>query len=167
MNEPAGRDETASEQRARLRRTARLSAVQALYQMELTGAGAKSVVMQFRNHQFGYDDEPGEYIESDEDFFEDLLSGIVSRQDEVDSLAASVVKEGWKYSRLDATVRAILRAGGYELVARPDVPTGVVINEYVDIAKAFFEGPEPGLINATLDALARKARPDAPSDRAG
>lgn len=158
MTDPARDAENPSEQRARLRRTARLSAVQALYQMELTGAGAKTVVMQFRNHQFGYDDEPGDYIESDEDFFEDLLTGIVARQDEVDSLAASVVKEGWKYSRLDSTVRAILRAGGYELLARQDVPTGVVINEYVDIAKAFFEGPEPGFINATLDALARTTR---------
>lgn len=167
MTEAAGDRENASEQRARLRRTARLSAVQALYQMELTGVGAKAVVMQFRNHKFGYDDEPGDYIESDEDFFEDLLNGIVARQDEVDSLAASVVKEGWKYSRLDSTVRAILRAGGYELVARADVPTGVVINEYVDIAKAFFEGPEPGFINATLDALARKIRSGAASDARG
>lgn len=167
MTQAAPEPENASEQRARLRRTARLSAVQALYQMELTGAGAKSVVMQFRNHQFGYDDEPGDYIESDEDFFEDLLKGIVARQDEVDSLAASVVKEGWKYSRLDSTVRAILRAGGYELIARQDVPTGVVINEYVDIAKAFYEGPEPGFINATLDALAKKARNRATPDAAG
>jgi N utilization substance protein B len=86
MSEATDDRENASEQRARLRRTARLSAVQALYQMELTGAGAKSVVMQFRNHQFGYDDEPGNYIESDEDFFEDLLKGMVARQDEVDSL---------------------------------------------------------------------------------
>jgi len=163
----ASSPETAGEQRARLRRTARLSAVQALYQMELTGAGAKSVVAQFRNHQFGYDDEPGDYIEADEAFFEDLLTGIVARQDEVDSHAASVVKEGWKYSRLDPTVRAILRAGGYELMARKDVPVGVVINEYVDIAKAFFEGPEPGFVNATLDALARKVRTGAPPDQAG
>lgn len=85
MTKAAGDRENASEQRARLRRTARLSAVQALYQMELTGAGAKAVVLQFRNHKFGYDDEPGDYIESDEDFFEDLLNGIVARQDEVDS----------------------------------------------------------------------------------
>lgn len=158
MSAEADTPETTSETRARLRRTARLSAVQALYQMELTGQGASAVVRQFRNHQFGYDDEPGDYIEADEDFFEDLLTGIVERQDEVDAQAAAVVKEGWKYSRLDSTVRAILRAGGYELLARDDVPTGAVINEYVDIAKAFFEGPEPGFINATLDAMARKVR---------
>lgn len=158
MSELAHSDENASERRARLRRSARLSAVQALYQMELTGQGAKAVVKQFRDHQFGYDDEPGDYIEADETFFEDLLTGIVDRQDEVDSQVAKLLKEGWKYSRLDSTVRAILRAGGYELIARSDVPTGVVINEYVDIAKAFFEGPEPGYINATLDAVAKSVR---------
>ena len=162
MTSQAETPESSSDQRARLRRTARLSAVQALYQMELTGQGAHAVVMQFRNHQFGYDDEPGEYIEADEAFFEDLLTGIVARQDEVDAQAAAVLREGWKFSRLDSTVRAILRAGGYELLARDDVPTGTVINEYVDIAKAFFEGPEPGFINATLDAMGRKVRPAKP-----
>ncbi|MCC5980719.1 MAG: transcription antitermination factor NusB [Oceanicaulis sp.] len=150
--------ENASDQRARLRRSARLSAVQALYQMELTGAGAKSVIRQFRDHRFGHDCEPGEYIEADEDFFEDLLSGVVSAQDEVDQMTASTLKEGWKLSRLDATVRAILRAGGYELLKRADVPTKVVINEYVDIANAFFEGPEPAFVNASLDAFAKAAR---------
>lgn len=150
--------ENASERRARLRRAARLSAVQALYQMELTGQGAARVVKQFRDHRFGYDDEPGGYVEADEDFFEDLLTGIVARQDEVDAQIASVIKEGWKLSRLDSTVRAILRAGGYELLARNDVPAAAAINEYVDVAHAFFEGPEPGFVNATLDAMAAKVR---------
>ena len=150
--------ENSSERRARLRRAARLSAVQALYQMELTGQGAARVVKQFRDHRFGYDDDPGDYVEADEDFFEDLLTGIVARQDEVDAQIARVIKEGWKLSRLDATVRAILRAGGYELLARNDVPAAAAINEYVDVAHAFFEGPEPGFINATLDAMAAKVR---------
>ncbi len=154
-------DESKSDRRARLRRSARLSAVQALYQMELTGQGATKVVKQFRDHRFGYDDEPGDYVEADEDFFEDLVTGIVSRQDDVDSQIAGVIKEGWKLSRLDATVRAILRAGGYELLAREDVPVAAAINEYVDVANAFFEGPEPGFVNATLDALAKKLRPNA------
>ncbi|MFP4518293.1 MAG: transcription antitermination factor NusB [Oceanicaulis sp.] len=151
-------NESASERRARLRRSARLSAVQAMYQMEFSGQGAKSVVMQFRNHRFGHDDEPGDYIEADEDFFEDLLHGIVARQDEVDGLIRDALREGWKLSRLDSTVRAILRSGGYELLARADVPTKAVINEYIDIAHAFFEGPEPGFVNATLDTLAKKVR---------
>ena len=150
--------ENASERRARLRRSSRLSAVQALYQMELTGQGASRVVKQFRDHRFGYDDEPGDYVEADEEFFEDLLTGIVARQDAVDAQIASVIKEGWKLSRLDATVRAILRAGGYELLARDDVPAAAAINEYVDVAHAFFDGPEPGFVNATLDAIAAKVR---------
>jgi N utilization substance protein B len=150
--------ESVSERRARLRRSARLSAVQAMYQMELSGQGAKSVVMQFRDHRFGHEDEPGDYIEADEDFFEDLLQGIVARQDEVDGLIKGALREGWRLSRLDATVRAILRSGGYELLARQDVPTKTVINEYIDIAHAFFEGPEPGFVNGTLDTLAKQVR---------
>ena len=150
--------ENPSDRRARLRRVARLCAVQALYQMELTGQGASRVVKQFRDHRFGYDEEGGDYVEADEDFFEDLLTGIVERQDEVDAQIASVIKEGWKLSRLDSTVRAILRAGGYELLAREDVPAPAAINEYVDVAHAFFEGPEPGFVNATLDAMAAKVR---------
>jgi len=150
--------EDPSEKRARLRRSARLSAVQALYQMESSGTGAKAVVKEFREHRFGYDDEPGDYVEADEDFFENLVTGIIGVQDDVDSRISSVLKEGWKLSRLDSTVRAILRAGGYELIARQDVPVAVVINEYVDVTHAFFEDAEPGFVNATLDALAKQVR---------
>ena len=116
------------------------------------------MVKEFRDHRFGYEDEPGDYVETDEDFFEDLVTGIVSIQADVDKRIGGVLKEGWKLSRLDATVRAILRAGGYELIARKDVPPAVVINEYVDVAHAFFEDSEPGFVNATLDALAKQVR---------
>ena len=156
MSDP--NQEGASDRRARLRRSARLSAVQALYQMETSGSGAKAVVKEFRDHRFGYEDEPGDYVETDEEFFENLVTGIVSIQDDVDKRISGVLKEGWKLSRLDATVRAILRAGGYELIARKDVPPAVVINEYVDVAHAFFESTEPGFVNATLDALAKQVR---------
>jgi N utilization substance protein B len=156
MSDPS--QEAASDRRARLRRSARLSAVQALYQMETSGSGAKAVVKEFRDHRFGYEDEPGDYVETDEDFFENLVTGIVSIQADVDQRISGVLKEGWKLSRLDATVRAILRAGGYELIARKDVPPAVVINEYVDVAHAFFESTEPGFVNATLDALAKQVR---------
>ena len=156
MSDP--NQEAASDRRARLRRSARLSAVQALYQMETSGSGAKAVVKEFREHRFGYEDEPGDYVETDEEFFEDLVTGIVSIQADVDKRIGGVLKEGWKLSRLDATVRAILRAGGYELIARQDVPPAVVINEYVDVAHAFFENTEPGFVNATLDALAKQVR---------
>jgi N utilization substance protein B len=156
MSDPS--QQAATDRRARLRRSARLSAVQALYQMETSGSGAKAVVKEFRDHRFGYEDEPGDYVETDEDFFEDLVTGIVSIQADVDKRIGGVLKEGWKLSRLDATVRAILRAGGYELIARKDVPPAVVINEYVDVAHAFFEDSEPGFVNATLDALAKQVR---------
>lgn len=152
--------ETASDQRARLRRAARLAAVQALYQMEMSGVGAGDVTRQFREHRFGHTDEPGDFLEADEDFFEDLLRGIVDKQDELDPAVGSLLKEGWKFSRIDSTLRAILRAAGYELVHRKDVPAIAVINEYVDITKAFFEGPEPSFINASLDRLARHVRQD-------
>lgn len=152
--------ETASEQRARLRRSARLAAVQALYQMELSGSGASDVTHEFRAHRFGHTGEPGDFLEADETFFEDLLAGVVKAQDEVDEGIRATLKEGWKLSRLDATLRAILRSGGYELLVRTDVPVGVVINEYVDIANAFYDGPEPGFINASLESFARRVRPD-------
>ena len=77
------------------------------------------------------------------------------------------MKDGWRLSRLDATVRAILRAGGYELLARLDVPAPVVINEYVDVTHAFFDGPEPGFVNATLDALCKQARGADAASQAG
>lgn len=150
--------ETKSDERARLRRAARLAAVQALYQMEIAGNGAGDVSLQFRNFRFGHEGEPGDLIEADEDFFDQLLAGVVDAQAELDPAISSLLKEGWKFSRLDSTLRAILRAGGYELIHRADVPTASVINEYVEIAKAFFEGPEPAFINASLDRLARHVR---------
>jgi N utilization substance protein B len=150
--------EASSDKHARLRRAARLSAVQALYQMETSGSGAAAVVKEFRDHRFGYEGEPGDFVETDEVFFEDLVTGIITHQSDVDTRLSGVLKEGWKLSRLDATVRAILRAGGYELVARKDVPAAVVINEYVDVAHAFFDGSESGFVNATLDALSKQVR---------
>ena len=153
--------EEASDKRARLRRSARLAAVQALYQMELAGVGASEVTREFLSHRFGHDDEPGDFLAADEAFFEDLLAGVVKAQDQVDETIRATLKTGWKLSRLDSTLRAILRAGGYELLERSDVPVGVVINEYVDIAHAFYEGSEPGFINASLESFARRVRPEA------
>ena len=156
----AGEKENPSETRARLRRAARLSAVQALYQMEIAGRGASSVIREFRDHRFGMDGEGPEIVEADEDFFEALVAGVVDRQAKVDPAIDKLLAEGWRMDRLDATVRAILRAGGYELFERSDVPARVVIDEYVDVANAFFEGSEPKFINAALDRCARQARPD-------
>lgn len=157
----SGPDENASERRARLRRAARLAAVQALYQMEITGRGAGAVAAEFLSHRLV--DTPDGEVEADAVFFEALLSGVVAAQDRIDGAIGRTLKEGWKLSRVDATVRAILRAGGFELIERLDVPAPVVIDEYVEIAKAFFEGPEPAFVNGALDALARAARPGAVS----
>ena len=96
---------------------------------------------------------------ADEGFFAELVRGVVAEQGRVDAAIVRRLAEGWRLERLDATVRAILRAGAYELAHRPDVPTEVAIDEYVELAKSFFEGTEPGFVNGALDAVARDVRP--------
>jgi len=146
------------------RSVARLAAVQALYQMEVSSAGAETVIREFSEHRFDRDLPGGEGEESvtlaqaDEAFFADLVRGVVANQREVDVAIARRLASGWRLERLDATARAILRAGAYELTHRPDVPTEVVIDEYVELAKSFFEGPEPGFVNGALDAVAQDVR---------
>lgn len=145
------------------RSVARLAAVQALYQMEVSGAGVEAVVREFSEHRFdrtpgGEDGEGAPLAAADETFFAELVRGVVEHQRGIDPAIARRLAQGWRLERLDATVRAILRAGAFELTHRPDVPVEVVINEYVDLARSFFEGPEPGFVNAALDGLARDVR---------
>ena len=143
------------------RSVARLAAVQALYQMEVSGAGVEAVVREFSEHRFDRPiggEEGATLAGADESFFADLVRGVVERQRQIDPAIARRLAQGWRLERLDATVRAILRSGAYELAHRPDVPVEVVINEYVDVARSFFEGPEPGFVNAALDGLARDVR---------
>jgi N utilization substance protein B len=143
------------------RSVSRLAAVQALYQMEVSGAGVDAVVREFSEHRFDRaveDTEGAQLAQADETFFADLVKGVVSKQGVIDPAIVRRLASGWKLERLDATARAVLRAGAYELMNRPDVPTEVVIDEYVEIAKSFFEGPEAGFINGALDAIARDAR---------
>ncbi|MDE2487682.1 MAG: transcription antitermination factor NusB [Alphaproteobacteria bacterium] len=145
------------------RSVARLAAVQALYQMEVSGAGAEAVIREFSEHRFDRA-VPGEGAEeptlaaADEGFFADLVRGAVTHQREIDGAIARHLASGWRLERIDATVRAMLRAGAYELVHRPDVPTEVAIDEYVELAKSFFEGPEPAFVNGALDAVAQDVR---------
>ena len=141
------------------RSVARLAAVQALYQMEVSGAGAETVVREFTEHRFDRDLEGQRLAEADEDFFGQLVRGVVADQNEIDKAVAKRLAQGWRLERIDATVRAILRSGAYELMRCPDVPSEVAIDEYVEIAKSFFDGPEPGFVNAALDAIAHDARP--------
>lgn len=140
------------------RSTARLAVVQALYQMEVSGAGVETVIREFSDHRFDRDVEGFALNGADEVFFGDLLRGVVSRQAEIDRLIVKRLAQGWRLERLDATVRAILRAGVYELVERSDVPKEVAIDEYVELAKSFFEGPEPGFVNGALDGVAQDVR---------
>lgn len=141
------------------RSAARLGAVQALYQMELSGASTADVIADFaagklpRETEASYTDSEG-----DLDLFKTLVEKAVDRQATLDRAIARHLSKGWRLERIDAVARAILRAGAAELEQRPDIPVAVVINEYVEVAKAFFEGPEPGFINAALDACARDLR---------
>jgi N utilization substance protein B len=137
------------------RSTARLAAVQALYQMEQSGAGVERVIAEFIDHRLGHPIEGADLHEADAAFFADVVRGVVDAQRRIDRHLA----QNWTLGRLDATARAILRAGAYELIRRADVPASAAIVEYVEIAKAFFEGEEPRFVNAVLDALAREARP--------
>jgi N utilization substance protein B len=137
---------------------ARLAAVQALYQMEVSSAGAEAVIREFGEHRFDRDVDDMTLAGADEPFFADLVRGVVAHQGEVDKAVAKRLAQNWRLERIDATVRAILRAGAYELTHRADVPTEVVIDEYVELAKSFFEGPEPGFVNGALDGVAQDVR---------
>jgi N utilization substance protein B len=140
------------------RSVARLAAVQALYQMEVSGAGAEAVVREFSDHRFEADLEGQRLANADEAFFGDVVKGVVAAQGDIDHAIARRLAQGWRLERIDATVRAILRAGAFELMRRPDVPAEVAIDEYVEIAKSFFDGAEPGFVNAALDGIARDER---------
>ncbi len=141
------------------RRAARLGAVQALYQMEMSGASTADVIEDFaagklpRETEASYAD-----VEGDLTLFKLLVENAVDRQATLDRAIARNLSEGWRLERLDAVARAILRAGAAELEQRRDTPVAVVIDEFVEIAKDFFEGPEPGFVNATLDACAKDLR---------
>ena len=140
------------------RSVARLAAVQALYQMEVSSVGAEAVIREFSEHRFDRDLEDLTLAGADEPFFADLVRGVVAHQGEVDKAVVRRLAQNWKLERIDATVRAILRAGAYELTHRADVPIEVVIDEYVELAKSFFEGPEPGFVNGALDGVAQDVR---------
>ena len=144
--------------RSRSRSAARLAAVQALYQMEMEGTPLAKLLHEFHEHRLGATIEDETYEEAEQDFFDDIVSGADARRAEIDALIAERLAEGWSMERLDRPMRAILRAGAYELVARPDVPVASVISEYVDVAHAFYDRRETGFVNGLLDAIAKAAR---------
>lgn len=141
------------------RSAARLAAVQALYQMDVGGASLKEVVEEFETFRLGQELDGVRYRDADAKFFQDLVAGVVEQQRELDPKIHMALVAGWPLTRLDVTLRAILRSAAWELLSCPKVPGRVVINEYVDVAKAFFDAEEPGMVNAVLDNLARQLRP--------
>jgi len=144
--------------RSRSRSAARLAAVQALYQHEMEETPLPKLLHEFHHHRLGATIEGARYADAEVDFFDDLVSGVHARGDELDALISARLAQGWALSRLDRPMRQILRAGAYELVARADVPTGSIISEYVDVAKAFYDKKEASFVNGLLDAVAKDVR---------
>jgi N utilization substance protein B len=154
MNHPA---------RSKARSAARLAAVQALYQQHMEGTALVRLLDEFHQHRLGRtidddDFDDAEYADAEVPFFDDVVRGVDARKDEIDALVAGKLASGWSIARLDKTMLQVLRAGTYELIARVDVPAAVTINEYVEVAKAFFDDGQAKFVNGILDAVARDAR---------
>jgi transcription antitermination protein NusB len=145
---------------ANQRGAARLAAVQALYQMDVGGAGVLEVVAEYEAHRLGQELDGDTYLKADASWFRSIVSGVVRDQRLLDPMIGAALQDDWALSRVDSTVRAILRAGTFELKERKDVPIAVIVTEYVEIAKAFFEDEEPKLVNAVLDRIAKQVRTD-------
>jgi len=140
------------------RSAARLAAVQALYQQEMEEVPVARLLHEFHQHRLGATIDGVDYADAEVDFFDDVVSGADARRAELDALISGRLAKGWSLARLDKPMKAILRAGAYELAARADVPAATVISEYVDVAKAFYDKRETGFVNGLLDAIAREVR---------
>lgn len=154
MNHPA---------KSQARSAARLAAVQALYQQHMEGTALARLLDEFHQHRLGRtidddDFDEAEYADADVLFFDDVVRGVAARRDEIDGVVAGKLAAGWSVTRLDKAMLQVLRAGTYELLARRDIPAAVVINEYVEVAKAFFDDGQAKFVNGILDAVAKDAR---------
>jgi len=144
--------------RSQARSAARLAAVQALYQQAMEATPVASLLDEFHRHRLGATIEDMEFVEAETAFFDDIVSGVVARSAEIDAQLSAKLADGWRLERLDKTMLQVLRAGVYELMARADVATGTVINEYLDVAHAFFDAREAKFVNGVLDAVAKAVR---------
>lgn len=148
--------------KTKARAAARLAAVQALYQHEMETTPLAQLLDEFHMHRLGGEIDPelddAQYAKAEVAFFDDIVKGALARRDEIDGVLSEKLAEGWKIERLDKTMLQVLRAGAYELLARPDVPTGAAISEYVDVAHAFFDAREAKFVNGVLDAVAKAVR---------
>jgi len=152
------RPATAEDRKANRRGAARLAAVQALYQMDIAGAGVNEIFAEYEGYWLGREVEGEEYLPAEAAFFRDVVSGVVREQRKLDPLIDAALARGWPLKRIEALLRAVLRAGAYELDHRRDVPARVVVSEYADVANAFVDADETGMVNAVLDQLARQMR---------
>lgn len=140
------------------RSVARLGAVQALYQREMGGDAVAKLLHEFHEHRLGQELEGADYAAADTALFDDVVTGVVARQDELDGLISAALAEGWSMDRLDRPMRALLRAATYELVARADIAAATVIDEYIDVSHAFHAEKEAKFVNGLLDTVARRVR---------
>jgi N utilization substance protein B len=150
----------APNRKANKRGAARLAAVQALYQMEIAGSGLNDILAEFESHWIGREVEGEQYLPAEAAFFRDIVAGFLDEQRRLDPVIDTALSQSWPLKRVEALLRAVLRAGIYELDRRRDVPARVVVSEYVDVARAFLGAEETGMANAVLDQLARDLRAD-------
>ena len=165
---PAGTGKAeASARAARQRASARLAAVQALYQMELADSPPEQVIREFSELRLKEDLEG--LAEPDRRLLSELVRGVAEQREDLDDMLAAVLDEEWPVERLEPLLLVLLRAGAYELSDRPGVPARVVISEYLAVADAFFSAKEPALVNGVLDRMGRALRPEefAPEDADG
>jgi transcription antitermination protein NusB len=149
-----------SEAKANRRGAARLAAVQALYQMDIAGTGLNDILAEFESHWLGREVEGDQYLPAEAAFFRDVVTGFVNEQRRLDPVIDKALESSWPLKRVETILRAVLRAGAFELDQRPDVPARVVVSEYVAVAHAFVDRNETGMVNAVLDVLARRLRAD-------
>lgn len=146
---------------ANQRGAARLAAVQALYQMDVGRQSLEDTLAQFETYNLGREIEGEQYLPADADFFGQIVRGVIKSQLDIDPTIDNALTDGWPVGRIDATLRAILRAATFELLRRRDIPPNVVISEYVDVAKAFYEDDAPKMVNGVLDTIAKSLAPAA------
>jgi N utilization substance protein B len=144
--------------KANRRGAARLAAVQALYQMDVAAKGLNEIFAEFESHWLGREVEGSQYLPAEAAFFREVVGGVVRDQRRLDPIIDAALSKGWPLKRIEALMRAVLRAGLYELDQRRDIPTRVIVSEYVDVAGAFVDKDETGMINAVLDQLGRQVR---------
>jgi N utilization substance protein B len=148
----------ADDRKANKRGAARLAAVQALYQMDIAGTSLNEILAEFESHWLGGEVEGSQYLPAEAAFFRDIVGGAVREQRKLDPMIDTALSAGWPLKRVEALLRAVLRAGAFELDQRKDIPARVVVSEYVDVANAFVDRDETGMVNAVLDTLARQLR---------